>query len=240
MKERPIIFSGPMVRAILEGRKTQTRRVIKPQPPQEYDVAIESEGHPGEWLFWIDDYADTMTVHWPDKPIKCPYGQPGETRLWVRETWCPVAGGPLMVQPAIAYKADCSMTPVDNLQDGWTVYNADLPELWKWRPSIFMPRWASRITLELTGVRAERVQDISNDDAWCEGACNSPEYNCRAYFKELWDSINAKRKPRHIRRRPPKGKPIDQYEEKHYAQREPSPYSWDANPWVFVLEFKRV
>lgn len=184
VKERPILFSGPMVRAILEGRKTQTRRVKKPQP------------------------IDLGVIHIVGQ-IKCPYGQPGD-RLWVRETFCPDWCD------EVIYRAD---DPT-----GRAARDAGYSHEPKWKPSIFMPRWASRIDLEVVGIRAERLQEISEDDALAEGcepgggACSGPMdpveydgYTASDEFAALWDSINAKRG-----------------------------HSWESNPWVWVVEFKRV
>jgi len=179
MKERPILFSGPMVREILEGRKIQTRRVVSKQ--------VLSEFHPSSMSFET----------W------CPYGKPGD-RLWVRETW-QFTGTELNVEPGYVYRA----TDPD-----WSEM-----EGWKWRPSIFMPRDASRILLEVTGVRVERVQEITEDDARAEGCQGEPEYTSKGgqgwvydfEFQKLWDSINAKRG-----------------------------YSWESNPWVWVVSFRRV
>lgn len=183
MKERPILFSGETVRAILEGRKTQTRRACKFRLGQD-EVMTE-----------LRDGSLKRTE-------ECsPYGKPGD-RLWVRETW---AKQEFHTQPLkIRYRAD---------HDD----EAGLP--WSWKPSIHMPRWASRINLEITGIRVERVQDISEEDAEAEGVhgCDwghgmdyggKPCY-CKP-FEALWDSINAKRG-----------------------------YSWDSNPWVWVVEFKQ-
>ena len=194
MKERPIIFSAPMVRAILDGRKTQTRRVVTQIKP--FDPCDEG----------LDVYAWTHIEQWPYR-----IGQ----ILWVRETW----------QSAAAMN-QC------HVADDYYVYRATDPdwetmEGWKWRPSIYMPREASRILLEITGVRVERVQDISEDDAWSEGikrlgpggtyhASYDDElgsYNfpmAREAYKELWDSINVKRG-----------------------------YGWGENPWVWEIEFKQ-
>ena len=152
MKERPIIMTGESVRAILEGRKTQTRRVIKPQPRNGKD--------------W-----------------RCPYGQSGG-RLWVRETWQAQS-----ITGEWWHKVKKDERPLHN----WSVVDratlpASLNEMPpKWISPLFMPRWASRITLEVTGVRVERVQDISEDDAIAEGTGSTSVYRL------LWDSINAKR-----------------------------------------------
>lgn len=200
MKERPILFSGAMVRAILDGRKTQTRRVCK--------VAY----HAGEWAHAAHPARDGMPVFWWDGQkgeaisgraeftqkayetgAACPYGQPGD-RLWVRETW------------------NCIDTGRLTQRQDWVRYRATDGEEMHWRPSIFMPRWASRITLEIVGVRVERVQDISEADALAEGVERVPTwaaYSMRDKFWALWDSING-----------PRG------------------YGWNANPWVWVVEFK--
>jgi hypothetical protein len=181
LKERPIIFSGPMVRAILDGRKTQTRRVLRRQPA-------------GAWAT-------------PGRRA-CPYGVPGD-RLWVRETWA----GPVL-----------------------DIINGDLGERflyrasdsdWKdcrgrsarWRPSIHMPRSASRLLLEITDLRVQRLQDITEEDARAEGVAahlesalwdGCGEIGYRAHFKDLWDRINSKRGP------------------------------WESDPWVWVLNFRRM
>ena len=163
MTERPILFSAPMVRAILDRTKTQTRRVVKLKP----------------------DYMETF-LRLPNKVACCPYGQPGG-RLWVRETFedCESA-----LHSCVLYRADGG-TPGT-----------------KWTPSIHMPRWASRITLEITGVRVERLRDNREADAISEGT----PFPCGGWvggYQKLWESIHG-------------------------------PGSWDLNPWVWVVEFKRV
>ena len=210
MKERPIIFSGPMVRAILDGAKTQTRRVVKPQPPEYVRMDRGEEEWTckvlGGYRKWFDKRwgwsigADWGEQPWYDGPT-CPYGVPGD-RLWVRETFADI---PATAPGHMHYKANATMADL-----AWFA-----EEGWKWTPSIFMPRWASRITLEITGVRVERVRDISEEDARAEGIPD--EYRAghciyyRPRFKTLWDSINAKRG-----------------------------FGWDSNPYVWVVEFKRV
>jgi len=198
MKEHPILFSGEMVRAILEGRKTQTRRVIKPQPPE------------GSW--WD---AESGLFHLAGSKLgvmrHCPYGVPGD-HLWVRETH--------HIDHYPAETLDAQGNP------GTVHYRADtdiISQSWdgQWRLSIFMPRWASRITLLVTGVRVEQVQDISEDDARAEGIPlvngHYPDYENPgnrwdtpgASFISLWDSINRKRG-----------------------------YSWQSNPWVWAVTFE--
>lgn len=221
MKERPILFSAPMVRAILAGTKTQTRRVVKPQPPSEVTSAgvmsAPGRGYDGEWSWLSGDPKDCDSWGFVGEEFRCPYGQPGD-RLWVRETFYHHGA-------CACYRAD-----------GWT----DAPDVGyqvtpapKWTPSIHMPRWASRILLEIFSVRVERLQAISDADSVAEGiscypfrpddgfpVCDGFTYRendgkCGLWpkaaqaYRELWESING-------------------------------PGSWDANPWVWVVEFKRV
>ena len=195
-REKPILMSAPMVRAILDGTKTQTRRVIKPQPVEgvyKYDGMTPT-------FAWRDEI-NTCRPAWPDVMNSySPYGQPGD-RLWVRETWRDLNG--------VQYRADTdSHGPVDGSAD------AESPN---WRPSIFMPRALSRITLEITDVRVQRVQEISMHDAMDEGV-GFPKYSqfeqgshLVGAFRDLWESINAKRG-----------------------------YDWASNPWVWALTFKRI
>lgn len=196
MREKPILFSGPMVRAILAGRKTQTRRVVKPQTLALFDTAI----HLGE----INDFFAQGTASGSDlKYISelCPYGQPYD-RLWVKETYS--AHGEMGDWGRKYYRAD--------LGD-----EAKEPHGLHWRPSIFCTRKASRITLEITAVRVERLNDISETDAIAEGATitdaivrNDAIHASRAWieaYRQLWESINGAG-------------------------------SWAANPWVWVIEFK--
>ncbi len=185
MKERPILFSGPMVRAIRDGRKTQTRRILKPQGAVLTDEKARSFG-----------IRPPQTRNHPVVP--CPYGQPGD-RLWVRETWAPHADMPTR---AAIYRCD----------RGGDYQDTTTPNF-RWSPSIHMPRWASRITLEIVSVRVERLNDISAEDAELEG-CNrfvdsSGSYDARVQFCELWESIHGHG-------------------------------SWDLNQWVWVVEFKEV
>lgn len=207
MREHKIHFTGPMVRAILEGRKTQTRRVVKPpsRPPDRASdgtepvvVGVNPEGWPilasgGGHRRW----RASRTWVWDSSP----YGTPGD-RLWVRETWQTVTTPADRDTSKLFYAADHGARPGFAEDD------------WRWRPSIHMPRWASRITLEVTGVRVERLQDISADDARAEGVDGLPPQGgsneAQWRFRSLWDSINGKRA------------------------------SWASNPWVWVIEFRRV
>jgi hypothetical protein len=195
MKERPILFNGDMVRAILDGRKTQTRRVIKPQPKiiSTHDGSMNILQITGKAPWFNGDPNHT-----------CPYGVIGD-RLWVRETWG--------LEPDMDEQLkDDGLTPGQIEYEGYHIgYKADGSGAYcveKWRPSIFMPRWASRIMLDITDVRVERLQEISEDDAQAEGVgywgCDTIEV-----FEDLWNSINQKRG-----------------------------YPWSSNPWVWVIEFK--
>lgn len=226
MRELPILFKGPMVRAILEGRKTLTRRIVKPQY-----IRLDGGGHPyidmgcpSEW-----DGAGLR------KDVLCPYGDVGDT-LWVRETFA----------IATVHQMGGKQIPVYPVCDSTTDYGGI------WKPSIHMPRWASRINLEVTGIRVERLQDITEEDAKAEGVrspngewredfydapdwsicpqCGGsglytyyhpetlgaiPDTDCckcnthKKLFTNLWESING-------------------------------PGSWDVNPWVWVVEFKKL
>lgn len=168
MKERPILFSGPMVLSILEGRKTQTRRVVTPQPLA--DEAMHKSGHGRDDLYWVGRLRDSENA-W--RIVRCPYGVPGD-RLWVRETFHDAGGYPI-------YRAD---EPGPDLEI-------------RWSPAIHMPRWACRLVLEVTAVRVERLQQIGDLDAMREGCEQWADTDgaFRASFCHLWDSINAKRAP---------------------------------------------
>lgn len=198
-KERPILFNADMVRALLDGRKTQTRRVVKPKRgwPIDFVGGVGMENDPTCWGFENGD-GEWWSLKGDERcsQIPCPYGQPGD-RLWVREAF---AYG-LCTESTLAYRA--THKPSD-LEEGWY-------EPIKWKPSIHMPRWASRITLEIVSVRVERLCSISNEDAISEGigAPLDMRYAALDGFKPLWVSING----------------AD---------------SWDANPWVWVVEFKCV
>lgn len=211
MKERFILFSAPMVRAILAGTKTQTRRVVKLKPGDSVNKFFEDEGR-GE--IYIQSADDEVCTAYP-----CPYGKLGD-RLWVKETH--FLTPPRWTDHESNYNV---RDPEGNGRIAGYVATMD-PEAircahdykLRQRPSIHMPRWASRLTLEITSVRVERVQEISEADAKAEGVRDlltrpdsvaiKPSTAC---FIRLWDSINAA-----------------------------CSFGWDANPWVWVVEFKRV
>ena len=170
-KERPIIFSGPMVRAILDGSKTQTRRIVKLKQWQ----GIE-ERHDGSPWPWMHDHDRN-----DDKWLPCPYGEPGD-RLWVREAF--------MHEPAdYCWEASVSIPS----RPAVTTYRADFAEGSRgagWKPSIHMPYALSRITLEVTAVRVELLQDINTEDAWREGVACSPDVDPAQGYRELWEQIH--------------------------------------------------
>lgn len=220
LKERPILFNGDMVRALLDGRKTQTRRVLKSQPPEGCGlievgtfapIVIDRKGEqqPGPDTFG----AFSEDGEWG---LKCPYGQPGD-RLWVREAFQgPLVDGEEMEKDPSYFK---NMSSYKNPKhcayrasgNSCEYVDPDGELIQRWRPSIYMPRWASRITLEIVSVRVERLQDISNEDAVSEGVGTPLDMRYAALdgFKPLWESINGTG-------------------------------AWAENPWVWVVEFKRV
>lgn len=218
MKERPILFSAPMVRALLAGTKTQTRRIIKPQP---------SEGVTGFWYAthpeskrWTGAFCKINMV---DTWVKCPYGQPGD-RLWVKETTVNVEAhgfvGPVYAESeeGHAYRSwGLGPNPVEVE-----------PEDVKLRPSLFMTRKMARILLEVTAIRVERLQDITEEDAKAEGiVLSTPAEKVQGEKKDLWKHGNAVT-----------SSPVRAY--KHLWESINGPESWDANPWVWIVEFKRV
>jgi len=222
MKERPILFSGPMVKALLAGTKTQTRRIVRLPNGVDYD------GYSGSVVRGSLPFESTGT-----RSYTCPYGAPGD-RLWVRESawiWCDrVAVGrtktgrikvlyhPINRAGSVVYCTDGATKPTHPLDD-------DLHHMWRFKIGRFMPRWASRIALEVTGVRVERLQAITAEDAKAEGvtvprcsceACSHTSAICPADatsyvegFRDLWCKING-------------------------------PESWQSNPWVWVVSFRKV
>lgn len=250
MKTKRILFQGDMVRAILGGRKTQTRRIVNPQfgpdaEPEEMCAVTpegwQTGGHSGRW--W-----DACEGN-DEKAIFCLYGQPGDL-LYVQETWAKGwnygGGGPVVFYRATGdgWIGSERHPPADVMNGRFGTSSREpacsAPSNVKWTPSIHMPRWASRLALEITGVRVERVQDISEEDANAEGLKGlSKDGSLTKYglpdadglpgnddsgwhwaewcasprdaFRKLWDSIN-----------------------------EPRGYGWDANPWVWVIEFRAI
>lgn len=222
--ERPILFSAQMVNAVLDGTKTMTRRVVKLKLNDDghflhagnHDLAhkqiIEVREQNGRW-FGLSGYTTLASA-------VCPYGKIGD-RLWVRESW----------RTNSIYDNDKPSLIPDSAPIEYLANTISGDMAGKIRPSIFMPRWASRIDLEITGIRVERLQDISDENAKAEGIAPTPgrdivdrwlvknpkgslsEYSSTQYpvdaYKSLWQSING-------------------------------PCSWDANPWVWVIEFKHI
>ncbi len=197
-RERPIIMGAESVRAILAGTKTQTRRVIKQAPHGD---------------FW-KPFAGPFAWHWettiapysiePRAGLRCPYGEPGD-RLWIKEGFAVAytdGDDRPLAEPPVIYR----LGALDPVPDGYTA----------WRSPLFMPRWASRLTLEVVAVRVERVQDISDDDVRAEGYTRMTHGGVyiargdRAAFREAWDGLNAKRG-----------------------------YPWSSNPWCWAITFRR-
>jgi|694.fasta_scaffold131436_8 hypothetical protein len=220
MSDSPILFSAEMVRAILDGRKTQTRRVMKVQPWPDATVEVgpyhphwidrNGESQPGPSTFGaVWDHQDI--VNGGDTGLRCPYGAPGDL-LWVREGFA--------VQPEL-WADNHGPQPIHYTADQ-VIGFAGKPdqrqiEDYRSKPSIHMPRWASRITLRITDIRVERLQDITEDDARAEG-CDPARWidetdvgmeGYREGFARLWNKING-------------------------------PGAWDANPWIWAVSFERV
>ena len=222
MKERPILFSGPMIRAILDGQKTVTRRIVRGVDHSDVDTWADGGGAVWEGGAWVDGNVG-MTAR-----VRCPFGVSGD-RLWVKETWY----DDLHDEPGPRHRAD------DGSVHGIEYRASHDCRSWEsgcpcnpdgdgkrsaWRPSIFMPRWASRLTLEVVSVRVERLHEITNDDAEeegvdlipcdCErcktssGVCVLGQGSYREAFAKKWDEINGKRAP------------------------------WGSNPFVWRVEFK--
>jgi len=237
VKERPIIFNTEMVKAILEGRKTQTRRIIKPQPINSL-LGYQIQDDPS--------FAVTIGPDHPSDGVSCPYGKPGD-RLWVREVWKIVGWDCEILEMTIMFKDGKERGDVVLSEDGDRLESyyiqcsdqcidaglktLEMPTIW--RSPRFMPRTASRINLAITDIRVERLQEIKEEEIYKEGikipvtkdkkplicltgkypTCNYFDQDKKNYaeagFASLWDSINYK-----------KG------------------FGWEANPWVWVIEFK--
>lgn len=178
MKYRPILFSGPMVRAILEGRKTQTRRIVTPAPSADTN-SVEWNTADGAFVPWQLGTSTPNSGRRTGVPIRSWYGAPGD-RLWVRETWRPMGVFDAYSTPKLSAEFGESVTIRSRL-----TFRADGDDgISKWRPAIHLPRWASRIELKIEGIRAERLQEISYGDSVAEGAAGPMG------FAELWQDIH--------------------------------------------------
>lgn len=230
MKERPIIFSEPMVRAILAGKKTQTRRTIAPQPTHaqhhKWHRKLVYEGEHRLWC-WKEHTFENLWdegIRESDRARLAalnPHGVAGD-RLWVRETW------QAWRQTNVEYDEWEVEGDQGRIRDSRIEYASTSESTGPWRSPIHMPRWASRITLEITEVRVQRLQDLSEKDAWAEGiddvdgliddasirraarAAGCSHEDAKATFGALWDEINGKRAP------------------------------WASNPWVWAITFRRL
>jgi hypothetical protein len=213
--ERPILFSDAMVRAILSGAKTQTRRLVNPQPPK----------HISQWLGWCDDGSAALggpTGDFIGTSRRNPYGKPGD-RLYVREAWR-TWERPEDCLDGIRFRADDSFRPIESSReaaDRWVDAHNNGIHGDRWRPSIHMPRWASRLTLEVTGVWVEQIQDITEADILAEGVTVDVAAKLTGIpwsslptlhhgWQAVWDHINADRAP------------------------------WASNPWVWRVSFRRL
>lgn len=198
MSARPILFNGAMVRAILAGAKTQTRRVVRWPTTDDDGARVITSRETGErWPYARRGLNDT--------PVRCPLGAPGDD-LWVRETWSPRENvDPTVNVEKARHYCHYAATYVGDLNSEWHPYG-------KWRPSIHMPRWASRLTLRVTTVRVERLHDITEGDARAEGVLTleprTGATSVRERFADLWSEVYGRE-------------------------------SWDANPWVWVVSFNR-
>jgi len=238
IKGRPILFTGEMVKAILEGRKTQTRRAIKPQPSEFKEGPLAHERkHPSSyidaynggpyWAWWTSDNR-------PGPQWKCPHGKVGD-RLWVRETFAIESNWNLECDPDYpppfndgrpvkrntcpeygSYWEQCHYRATDSKPD-LSYDDLEGPSC-RWKPSIHMPRWASRLTLEITDIRVEHLQCISQNDCCSEGVVCSNESHqekrigcggIKGEFAKLWNQFNEKQR-----------------------------FRWEKNPWVWCLTFK--
>lgn len=237
MKERPMIFNAEMVRAILDGRKTQTRRIMKNQP------VLNGNLYEVFGAAWSKGVTSVPAVPGHSLSTRCPFGEVGD-RIWVRETF----QGPLIPEDELSeflganpdkfespayceYAADGGPRPEyvdadDNTRHGW-------------RPAIHMPRWASRITLEITGVRVERLNDISHDDAGREGIHTevwdqtvvARNYAAEDEFFQFWSESM----PHYVEMNELFRVSFHSLWQSIYGEE-----SWQANPWVWVIEFKRI
>lgn len=218
VRGREILFRDEMVRAILAGKKSQTRRVIKPQPSESWMANTD-------WSRYYKNGKKHLWIAHPEiatREIKCKYAP--RDHVWVREAWRVEERKSDLVD-GVRYRADDAFLRIENTwtaAEQWVVANDNGRHGTKWRPSIFMPRWASRITLEITDIRVERLQAISEQDAKAEGVPNNhachwldddPGYMHDVYrrnFVRVWDEINGEK------------------------------YPWASDPYVWAISFRRV
>lgn len=237
-------MSAPMVLRILAGAKTQTRRLLNPQPVRRRDLdAYIPCAKPDDWIWEAGKNDDLVTADPATSPTllkRCRFGVPGD-RLWVKESWRAEEREPDMVD-GIRFQADDAFQEIANTKeaaDAWIEANDNGRHGESWRPSIYMPRWASRLTLEITEVRVQQLQSITAEDAIAEGLCaitkdgktikygiadrdgfpgtddhgmpwHEWSQDTREAFRVLWDRLNGDRA------------------------------AWDTNPWIFAISFRQV
>ncbi|MEM6161000.1 hypothetical protein AAH446_10695 [Erwinia sp. P6884] len=219
MKERPILFSDQRVRALLSGQQSQTRRIMKSQP-----FGPGQDNHEG--CYGIDVLSNNLQGNrvrgMENLSYHCPFGQPGD-RLWVRETW----RGPVIAPDDMA---DYERSPADFKHSRYCQYRADTSQFataededgqFGWQAGIHMPRWASRIDLLITGIRAEKIQDISDDDVIAEGVQTDSHF-LNNFFTMHSEAVSSK----------------DAYRKQWALQYGGT--SWEVNPWVWVIDFTRL
>lgn len=257
MSEHPILFSGPDVCAIIEGRKTQTRRLVTHRHGIHFLGGQGERDDPSCWGWSFDgpDHSGYMVLERGLNQrhdhglvsMPCPYGKPGD-RMWVRETW----GLAAHTDPTDWHRGSIAGVSAGEILERWRVeYRADWQtdgDACYWRPSMFMPRWASRITLRVTNVRVQRLQEISEEDARAEGCkaddafilyqadqdgtlrTSEMQRTARGAFAVRWDAINGKR-----RVRVPMGYP----DFNRFTSEVDTSSAWASNPWVWAISFER-
>jgi hypothetical protein len=225
MSEKPILFSAPLIPAIQDGRKTQTRRIVESRTIYPHGAFWDHGAYepveitPAVWSFRLKDSKSLCTASRGAPVFKCPWGTAG-TQLWVRETWCcAMDDGEYLYSPeckqVCLYQATETEHIIKDSGNGGTEYRKDGTEASPWVPSIHMPRWASRITLEVVKVLVQRLVEITEEDANAEGFPSHLSVQtltpARSDFAAFWDSLNSKRG-----------------------------FGWAVNPYVWAITFRRI
>lgn len=251
VRERPVLFSGPMVKALIDGRKTQTRRMVKPQPEPDFRTVKQDGG--GHWIWWsgpdrpgLGEF--TRRAYPNGEGVRCPYGRAGE-RLWVKETFARRLDVDPKEEPEKArHYALCRADGTGLDEPHWHSY----PH--RWTPAIHMPRWASRLTLEITEVRVQRLGEISEEDAVAEGIRVRPGDDLShgkvgyqgcypgLYHMAAGDGLcccSAVKPPRtDVRYGTRLSPPLCAFREIWDSINARRDYSWESNPWVWCIAFR--